>query len=597
MAIEQRSVPTADGATPGVVRPQWNSQSWEARLLASSLRCGPVTLLHGASAAERSACLRQGLLPLLARRAHDRALPARRGQVLAFPRRGPQLHDRDAHTQAELVVLLGPGQRQPVRTLAQALADAAVDRRVLLLLDGFERLLSGRQLNGKPARLEAEALLRRLDSEMRSGQRPLHVLLATDDPQSPALRELAGRWPGFGDQALRLDERRPSAPPRPQPVAVPVVVPVVVPVRALEPPPAAPPDVELPGPDWPAAEDTRPGVAHMDEQPAPFIEALHPSPRNDVPPPVRQAGVKATAAAALAGLVALAILAPRLLPPVAAEPEAHIASVTAPAAAQPAWPTEPGLALQRVLGAWPLRDLRQASAATAGTAASLLLLRYDGLQDLAARWPGSAVRLVAPLFVEPVQVLVPDASPLRHLHELAGRRVDIGRDTGATPTGVLAALGSAPGSLSRLDDSSALAALRRGDIDAVLRVGVLPGPATGLRPLLLDRSHPSAAEALQRYLPMRWGAGDTLGVMSFLASAGAQPAEVERLAAGSLQTLCLALPALRMQAHPVWATVQPTHTLPAGLPYADATRALAGRCETASAAVPSPLPDPPPSQS
>jgi hypothetical protein len=585
MATEQRSVPAVSGDAPGVAPPQWNSQSWEARLLASSLRCGPVTLLHGASAAERSACLRQGVLPLLARRAHDRALPARRGQVLAFPRRGPLLHDRDAHTQAELVVLLGPGQRQPVRTLAQALADAAVDRRVLLVLDGFERLLSGRQLNGKPARLEAEALLRRLDSEMRSRQRPLHVLLATDDPQSPALLDLAGRWPGFGDQALRLDERRPSAPPRPKPV------------RAPEPQPAAPPDVELPGPHWPAAEDTRPGVATIDAEPAPFIEALQPSPRDMALPPVRQAGMKATAVAAVAGLAALAMLAPRLLPPVAAEPETRTVSAPPPQAARAAWPAEPGLALQQVLGAWPLRDLRQAPAATAGTAASLLLLRYDGLQDLPLRWPGSTVRLVAPLFVEPVQVLVPDASPLHHLHELAGRRVDIGRDTGATPTGVLAALGRTPDTLSRLDDSSALAALRRGDIDAVLRVGVLPGPAAGLRALTLDRSHPSTAAALQRYLPSRLGAGDTLGVMSFLASAGVQPAEVERLAAGSLQALCLALPSLRAQAHPAWAAVQPTLTLPAGLPYADATQALAGGCGTATAAVPSPSLNPPPRKS
>lgn len=259
---------------------------------------------------------------------------------------------------------------------------------------------------------------------------------------------------------------------------------------------------------------------------------------------------------------------------------------------------EPGRALRQALAGLPLRDLRAdadpvaalatASMADPDAAAVLALLRYDALDTGAGppSGPGSpTLRLVAPLFIEPLQAFVRADSPLHSLADLRGRRIDVGRDDAVTAQRMLSLLSGArvpEASISHLDDTLAIERLERGEIDAVLRLGptAMTAPsATPLRHLRLDRDDPRTAPALRRYLATSTEAGtDTLGVMSFLAVAGRNINAVEKLAGNALTTLCNALPVLRAGAHPAWQAVRPDVQLPAGMPYAAAAKAAGPGC-------------------
>ncbi|MEP6502490.1 MAG: TAXI family TRAP transporter solute-binding subunit [Betaproteobacteria bacterium] len=207
------------------------------------------------------------------------------------------------------------------------------------------------------------------------------------------------------------------------------------------------------------------------------------------------------------------------------------------------------------------------------------ITRYDAIGAL----PDTS-RIVSTLGIEEVYALVPAASPLRHLGELRGRRINIGpRGSARAVSG--AALyrtmfaGAPPASAqAALPRDAALARLLQGrDLDALLLfdgqpsgwLASLPEPTRrGLRVLVLDPADAAGRRALQHYLPaaIAPGAGQqggaalpTLAELTFLVSSAPTPD-----AAAMLRTLCDGLPALRAQGHPKWREVDPALRLPVG---------------------------------
>lgn len=630
---------------PAPVLPPWGPRSWEARLLAASLRSGTVTLLHGGSALDRSQLLRHGVLPLLARRSDDLAPIAARARVLKFPDRRDAVTGASATSPAEGVLLIGPQHREPAHTLARQFeADAAAPaalpgRRLLLLLDDFDLWLAPPVDTEPGLAATARAFQQALAQRMALPGTTLHVLIATADPAAPALLALAGHWPGFGDQVLRLgiggagagprlgvlpsasgmpaapeqglepqgaeaaaDDEAADAAATAQPPRGWLFAPATASLRAVVPPTASAVAAGVAEPQVPTAP------APEECPPPPFLELLKATPaapapavpaRPDRVAPRRWHPALSAAAIALLALGGAGLLSLPQSPvapgPAAAGPTRPLAQTAEAAGPAPrsAATVEPGQALLRLWAGPPLRDLRAVAdpAAVLGAATrepGLLLLRYDSLDALrrdAANAP--RLQLVAPLFIEPVTAWVRADTALRHWHELRGRSVAALPSAGATAGQVLdTAFGSAEAPRRQaLDDAAAWTALARGEVDAVLRVGMPAGSESGLRALTLA-DDPPANDALlrgllRRYLrstPAPLAGGATPGVMTFLAATGNDPAAVAALALASVEALCSALPALRA-ADPVWAAVRPDARLPAPWPYVPAALAASARAD------------------
>jgi hypothetical protein len=296
-----------------------------------------------------------------------------------------------------------------------------------------------------------------------------------------------------------------------------------------------------------------------------------------------------------------AVLAPAASTAIATEPTA---AATAPRSdarpAAPVQPTtygEPGRALAQALAPLNLLDLRDAQVRVAKLLAAkgparLALLRHDTLRQLPRSSAYAGLRVVAPLFVEPVQVWVPADSPLRGLQDLREARVDTGLDAGDAQSAShigRALFGPRHEAVRQrhLADDEVLIALMGGEIDAVLRIrastltrqAAAAAGAGSLRPLPLDRNEPASARVLRDYRPERGGG---LGVMNFLVVNGGSSAEREHLAAQALRRLCEVLPDLRAADASSWSGVRPEVALPAGRPYAAATHSAAAGCAAGS---------------
>ena len=260
----------------------------------------------------------------------------------------------------------------------------------------------------------------------------------------------------------------------------------------------------------------------------------------------------------------------------------------------------PTTALVAALQPLPVADLREAGVDAAARLAgvqqpTLALLRYDALQALPQPSGRAPLALVAPLFIEPVHAWVRADSPLRYLHQLEGRRLDIGQSGGGsawTLRNVYRTLfGSGlPAANTRHDDTaSALQVLQRGEVDAVLRVGTETSAPTlltpGFRALILQANVASTRRALRRYLPVDAGPGRadvpegrTLGVMSFLAVQARDAVAANRLAGEAMRKLCASLPQLRATGNAAWQAVDPAQSLPASRPYASAALQAGADC-------------------
>ena len=231
-----------------------------------------------------------------------------------------------------------------------------------------------------------------------------------------------------------------------------------------------------------------------------------------------------------------------------------------------------------------LDELRQ-SVGAAGTATEpgvsprLAIARYDTLPAASADW-----QVVATLGTEEVYALVPAGSPLRHLGDLRGRRINLGPDGSARAVSgaalYRALFGAAPSksrSASLPRDDALRQMLATGELDALLLFDGQPSswlaalPAStrhALRLLRLDPAEAAGRRALQSYLPGRvTPVGDsdgapvpTLREVTFLIAPSS-----ERNLAPVLHALCERLPALRADGHPKWREVDPTLSLPTGL--------------------------------
>ncbi len=125
MSSPQTAPPSAAGAS-AAAPDRWHTRSWEARLLAGSLRSAPVTLRHGATAEERSSLLHRGVMPMLGRRSLDRALIARGADVRPFPQPRGGGPGRTASDGTELVLVIDAWHPAPLPALSD-LFDAARD--------------------------------------------------------------------------------------------------------------------------------------------------------------------------------------------------------------------------------------------------------------------------------------------------------------------------------------------------------------------------------------------------------------------------------------------------------------------------------------
>jgi len=710
MPAESRADHVERTAPPGArFLPVWTPRTWEARLLAGSLRSAPLTVLHGASAAERAALLRDGVLPLLGRRLSDHGPVPRPARVLQFPERRAAAQPM---RRVEHVLFISAAESQPGPLLARAhaaLAQAGGDAEpvLLLVLEAWDRLLGDSSAAGRLR----EANFRQVLASCRTAQGcRLQMLAGAQDIDDPRLQAQRADWPGLGEHVLRLDPALRTSPPRvgPAPVRQPGAPAVAAAppaaqggdaaasLRATAPtapapstaapgapaplasaPPAAPPATP-PSPDadpdddaaWqqslqvllervaatgrgvpedagaappepaaPVAASTRPQAPPPvpPVPPVPPAASAHPAPeagQADALPPAgspRRATQVFGAAAGVGLLLALGAMllswpqagdappltpaapsdAPAPAPPVAVtrptpsvdQPAATTATATPPAVAalpDPPRPaaTEPGQALAQALAPLPWTDLRAAEQPAQLRAAgngppTLLLARYDSLRALPDTSGRPALRLVAPLFIEPVQAWVRRGAPLRGLHELPGRRIVVLPSAAATATAVLKAMATPAGPPARVlrvaDEASARQAVQDGRADAWLRVGVTgpaPGSETALRTLVLEPGHPATVAALRQFLAVPGADGDGLGVMTFLAAAGRDDAAVEPLGAQALQALCRALPALSATGDPAWSAVRPTLQLPAGHPYTRASAWPPPACGAAASVPP-----------
>uniref|UniRef100_UPI0018E0268E TAXI family TRAP transporter solute-binding subunit n=1 Tax=Azohydromonas aeria TaxID=2590212 RepID=UPI0018E0268E len=240
----------------------------------------------------------------------------------------------------------------------------------------------------------------------------------------------------------------------------------------------------------------------------------------------------------------------------------------------------------------------------------LAVARYDALR-LARQSAAAPLAVLTPLSMHEVQVLVRADSPLRHLHELRGLRINAGPGAGARRLSARTLyeamfgtpLPGAPG--DDLDEAAALQALLRGELDAVVLVAPQPAPplaalpaaqARALRLLALDARHPTSRHVLDTFLPARLrpeGFAPGLldaplpapALMSFLVTGGRRTPQADAALGRFAAALCRRLPLLA-RLDPAWRGVDPRRRLPTSWPNAAAAEAALRDC--------APDPDPAP---
>ncbi|MEP6872951.1 MAG: TAXI family TRAP transporter solute-binding subunit [Burkholderiales bacterium] len=306
-------------------------------------------------------------------------------------------------------------------------------------------------------------------------------------------------------------------------------------------------------------------------------------------------------------------------------PSATAETASAPPVASPGAPpetTEPGLftvwinaggsdariasELARAIGGGGAAA-RAVTAATAVDAVeslraprSLAIAQYEALR--AARQTASAppLRVLAPLYAEEVVFIVRADSQLKFIHELRGRRVNIGsaRDGSSQTVREIyrQMFGTAMTEPSQLGKDEALAELVGfRSIDAMVLVeaqpsawlaSLHPNTARGIRLLRLDRKQPEDRRVLQEFQTsvLRSGPGikrgegiPTLATMSYLVVSGKDDADAKQLT-DMVRALCRELPRLRAGGHPKWRELQPSVNRDTGWPVVAAGQSALKSC-------------------
>lgn len=200
----------------------------DARRLARLLRTQRITLVGGALPSERTALLREGVLPHLSRRAED--LPVRSaagGKPPTAPPHADERRNRGESTPvlrgAERIVVFDAWRRSPLAALHAAIGRAmglkpvpplpsgrGLDdwiislqhprpQRILLVLDRFDEHLAASPTDPR-VRAFDDALAQLINRPLL----PVNVLIALDDVADRRLARLRERIPGFGAQAVDL---------------------------------------------------------------------------------------------------------------------------------------------------------------------------------------------------------------------------------------------------------------------------------------------------------------------------------------------------------------------------------------------------------
>ena len=238
------------------------------------------------------------------------------------------------------------------------------------------------------------------------------------------------------------------------------------------------------------------------------------------------------------------------------------------------------------------------------TLRSLAIVQYDALR--AARRSPSAppLRVLAPMYAEEVVFIVRADSRLKFIHELRGRRINIGsaRDGSAQTVREIyrQMFGTAMAEPSQLDKDKALAELVAfRSIDAMVLVDAQPSAwlaslspetARGLRLLRLDRKQPEDRRVLKAFQTsvLRAGPGvkkgegiPTLATMSYLAVSGKDDADSKQLT-DMVSALCRELPRLRADGHPKWRELRPSVSQDTGWPVVASAQSVLKNCASAS---------------
>ena len=242
---------------------------------------------------------------------------------------------------------------------------------------------------------------------------------------------------------------------------------------------------------------------------------------------------------------------------------------------------------------------------------TLAIAQYDALR--AARRSASAppLRVLAPMYAEEVVFIVRADSRLKFIHDLRGRRLNIGsaRDGSSQTVREIyrQMFGTAMAEPSQLDNDKALAELVAfRSIDAMVLVDAQPSAwlaslspqtARGLRLLRLDRKHPEDLRALKAFQTavLRAGSGikkgegiQTLATMSYLVVSGKDDADSKQLT-DMVRALCRELPRLRADGHPKWRELRPSVNQDTGWPVVASAQSALKNCASDG---PAPKPTP-----
>ena len=612
----------------------WRPASPEAVRLAGALRSSRLTLLYGSVDSSTTALLTEGLLPLLHRRASDASVVAAPGDaqvLMPFPERRGSAREQPC----EIVVLLdgtgdAPARRWRARinaalcaadvaprvgapTLARSLTTlgAQFNANFLLVLDGFEAALTA-----PPNADECDALIDEVLGIVASGA-PAHVLLAVNGtPQSvAALDAFAARLAAFDAEVVRLAGPADTPCAAPRAPALLAVAPAVAPSEppcvgpnafAFEPPATAPQEgVPLPpaGPRRALGRRVAIGVALATGLAlvgmAPFV--LLPDAPSEVGPMRAGLATPAPVAAPALSRAGTPAVTPVLDLIVSGEADADR---RLPDELARALRADGGAELRVRPAANVLASLFEAPDA-APRRPRVAIARYDALRAAHDR----PLTIVAPLYTDEIRIAVRADSPLSFVHQLKGRRINIGpagEARGSTAATLYRRLFDAPIPATAdagLDTRSALARLTgERTLDAVVLVA--PGRSAPseaaqaerrgeIKWLRLDLQQPSSKRALQAFLPVLSGDGAALASIAFLVTAQTtRPADAEALTRLA-ESLCRSLPALQRDGDPKWREVSAGLELPTGFPPARATQAAWSACPRVAGFAPLPTALPP----
>ena len=206
------------------------------------LRTSRLALLFGAAGSDKTALLKNGLMPLLHRRATDRiTAPAARetGVVVPFPDRRRRSSARASKRRLELIVYFDNWTDTPLAALQACIHKAAgkrpatpaeaplrlsetlanlssrLDASFIILLDRFEEFLQAPDHREDIAQFANELI-----EAVNQARLPANFLLALNEEARPQLARLRSRIPGFDDFSLKLPH-----PPGFRPTLLPAQVP------------------------------------------------------------------------------------------------------------------------------------------------------------------------------------------------------------------------------------------------------------------------------------------------------------------------------------------------------------------------------------